>query len=258
MLIDSHCHLNMLDLSQHDNSMDKVLAAANNLDVTKFVCVGVDLSHDAELKNLAHQYPDVFISAGLHPNELEAVPLDLLLLKQQASHPKIVAIGETGLDYHYCKGDLTWQRDRFRQHIQLARELKLPVIIHTREAQKDTIDVMKEEKIEETGFVMHCFTETWEMAKQVLDLGGYISFSGIVTFKTATALQEVAKQVPLNRMLVETDCPYLTPVPYRGRPNQPAYVRYVAEFIADLRQTPFAEIAAATTQNCFDLFNKLK
>lgn len=254
MLIDSHCHLNMLDLSLHDQSMDAVIEKANQLDVKKFLCIAVDLTHDEELKQLANQYSSVYISAGLHPSELEGEPLDLTLLRQQASHPKVVAIGETGLDYHYCQGDLNWQRERFRQHIQLARELKLPVIIHTREAQADTIKIIQEENIAEVGFVMHCFTETWEMAKQALDLGGYISFSGIVTFKSAIALQDVAKRVPLNRILVETDCPYLTPVPYRGKPNQPAYVRYVAEFIADLRQTSLAEIAKVTTQNCFDLF----
>lgn len=254
MLIDSHCHLNMLDLSLHENNMDNVIAAANKLDVHKFICIAVDLTHDVELKQLAERYSSVYISAGLHPSELETEPLDLALLKQQAKHPKVVALGETGLDYHYCQGDLSWQRERFRQHIQLARELKLPLIIHTRAAQEDTIQIMKEEKISDVGFVLHCFTETWEMAKQALDLGGYISFSGIVTFKNATALQDVAKQVPLDRILVETDCPYLTPVPFRGKPNQPAYVRYVAEFIADLRHSTLNETAEHTTRNCLKLF----
>ncbi len=254
MIIDSHCHLNMIDLNLFDNNMNNVLLAAKDLGVEKFLCVAVDLTHDEELKALADQFDNVYISAGLHPNESETTVLDIDLLKRQAAHPKVVAIGETGLDYHYNQGDLTWQRERFRQQIQLAKELKLPVIIHTREAQEDTIAIMKEENISDVGFVMHCFTENWDMAKRALDLGGYISFSGIVTFKNATSLQDVAAKVPLDRLLIETDCPYLTPVPYRGKPNQPGYVRYVAEFIADLRQTSLTNIAEVTTQNCKDLF----
>lgn len=254
MLIDSHCHLNMLDLSLFDNNMDNVIRSARALSVTKFLCVAVDLDHDTELKALANKYSEVFISAGLHPNECEGKPLDLDLLLKQATHKKVVALGETGLDYHYSKGELLWQQERFRQHIRLSRQLNLPVIVHSREAQKDTITIMQEEKIRDVGFVMHCFTESWEMAKEAIDLGGIISFSGIVTFKNAAALQEVASKVPLDRIIVETDCPYLAPVPFRGKPNQPGYVRYVAEFIADLRHQSFESLAEATTRNCEKLF----
>ena len=254
MLIDSHCHLNMLDLELHDNSMGVVLDKAKALGVEKLLCVAVDLEHDAELKNLAETYDNVFISAGVHPSDTPGTALDYHRLKQQAQHNKVVAVGETGLDYHYNKGDLTWQRERFRQQIQLGRELHKPIIIHTRDAKEDTIQIMREEKIQECGAVMHCFTETWEMAQQAMDMGAYISFSGIVTFKNAKQLQEVAQKMPLHRMLVETDCPYLTPIPYRGKPNQPGYTRYVAEFIAELRNESFEQIAAQTTKNCEVLF----
>lgn len=254
MLIDSHCHLNMLDLKLHDNSMEVVLDKAKALGIEKLLCVAVDLEHDAELKSLAETYPNIFISAGVHPSDSPGKVLDYEKLKQQAQHPKVVAIGETGLDYHYNEGDLTWQRERFRQQIRLGRELNKPVIIHTRDAKEDTIQIMREENVQQCGAVMHCFTETWEMAQQSMELGAYISFSGIVTFKNAKQLQEVAKKMPLERMLVETDCPYLTPAPYRGKPNQPGYTRYVAEFIAELRNEPFELIAKQTTSNCEKLF----
>ncbi len=254
MLIDSHCHLHLLDLSIHNHQMDTVLKKAKALGVEKFLCVAINLESHETLATLVKQFEEIYISAGVHPSESPKKAIDLNLLQQQAQHEKVVAVGETGLDYHYNEGDLSWQRQRFAHHIQIARKVQKPVIIHTRDAKKDTIEIMQTEKIFECGAVMHCFTETWEMAKQAMDLGAYISFSGIVTFKNARALQEVAKKMPLDRILVETDCPYLTPVPYRGKPNEPGYTRYVAEFLAELRSESFEKVAAVTTENCQKLF----
>lgn len=254
MLVDSHCHLNMLDLSEFDGKLENVIEAAKNAGVEHFLCVAVQLDDHKTLREIAEKYNNVNISVGMHPNESPGEGLDVAHLFEFATHPKVVAIGETGLDYFRSQGDISWQQDRFREHIYAAKQLKKPLIIHTREAKKDTIQIMQEEHADEIGGVMHCFTEDWEMAKQALDLNFYISFSGIVTFKTAQILQEVAQKVPLDRMLVETDCPYLAPIPHRGKMNQPAYVKYVAEFIAQLRNTSFEEIAEKTTENYFRLF----
>ncbi|WP_445971457.1 TatD family hydrolase [Candidatus Berkiella cookevillensis] len=258
MLVDSHCHLNMLNLSEFDNNLDNVMLAAKDAGVTHFLCVSVTLEDHATLSKISQSYDNVSISTGLHPNELPQQPLDVERLASYAEHPKIVAIGETGLDYFRSEGDLAWQQERFCQHIEIAKKLKKPLIIHTREAKADTIEIMKREAADKASGVMHCFTEDWEMAKKALDLNFYISFSGIVTFKTAHILQDVAKKVPLDRMLVETDCPYLAPIPHRGKMNQPAYVKHVAEFIAQLRNTSFDAIAQATTENYFRLFNAQK
>lgn len=254
MLVDSHCHLNMLDLSIYPNGIADVMTTARQLGVEHMLCVGVDLQHFPQVLSYAEQYPHVYASVGLHPTEQEEIEPTIEQLIELAKHPKVVAIGETGLDYYRVEGDMTWQQDRFRRHIQVAKQLAKPLIIHTRQARQDTIAILKEEQAEEIGGVLHCFTEDWEMAKAALELNFYISFSGIVTFKNAVELQDVAKRVPLERMLVETDAPYLTPVPYRGKPNQPGYTRYVAEFIAELRQEPFEKIATQTTANFFELF----
>jgi len=255
MLIDSHCHLNMLDLKLHNNDLQTVLTKAQEQGVKHFICVSIDLEHFPELCEIKNNYPNVDISVGVHPNEADVPTPEVDTLIKLAKEHQVVAIGETGLDYHYIEGDKTWQQQRFRNHIHAAKELKLPIIIHTREARDDTINIMQEEGADRVGGVMHCFTETWDMAKKALDLNFYISFSGIVTFKNATQLKEVAKNVPLDRMLVETDCPYLAPVPFRGKANEPAYVRHVAEYIAELRNMPFEEIAAITTENAKTLFN---
>ena len=254
MIIDSHCHLNMLNLEAFDGSLDNALQAARDKGVQQFLCVSVTLDKLHELVAIAEQYDDVLMSVGVHPSEEVKQEPTVAELLQLAQHPKVVAIGETGLDYYYNKGDLTWQRDRFRTHIQAAKQCNKPIIIHTRDAREDTIAIMREEAANECGGVMHCFTETWEMAQQALELGFYISFSGIVTFKNAKALQEVAKLVPLERMLIETDAPFLAPVPHRGKPNHPANVYHVAEFIAELRGLSLQEIAQATTANFKRLF----
>jgi TatD DNase family protein len=254
MLIDSHCHLNMLDLTPFDGKIEGVLSQAKANGVDYFLCVAVTLEDHAVLTSLSEKYNNIFISTGLHPNENPTQPLDIALLDQHASHAKIIAIGETGLDYYRSDGDILWQQTRFKQHIDCARKYKKPLIIHTRAAQQDTISIMRDENVDEIGGVMHCFTEDWSMAKQALDLNFYISFSGIVTFKNATQIQDVARLVPLERMLIETDCPYLAPVPHRGKPNLPGYVLHVAEFIAELRNEPLSKIAEVTTKNFFNLF----
>ena len=250
MLVDSHCHLNMLDLD-----LNLVISDAQNVGVKTILCVGVDLENSKGAIAIAEQFPDVWASVGLHPSHNEdtfAIKTDYLTLAQ---HKKVVAIGETGLDYYYNKEGLEAMRERFRLHIRLARELKKPLIIHTRDAREDTLNIMREENAEEVGGVMHCFTENWEMAQAAMDLGFYISFSGIVTFKKAENVAAVASQVPLERMLIETDAPYLTPVPYRGKPNQPQYVRFVAKHIAQLKNCTLAVVAQQTTDNFFKLFN---
>lgn len=254
VLVDSHCHLNMLDLRPFDQDVSNVIKRANESGVEHFLCVAVTLSDHAALVQLAEKFESVHISVGLHPNEAPGEGLDLPKLFEQAKHPKVIAIGETGLDYYRSQGDLSWQQERFREQIHAAKQLRKPLIIHTRDAKQDTIDILKAEKADEIGGVMHCFTEDWEMAQKALDLNFYISFSGIVTFKSAKTLQEVAQKVPLDRMLVETDCPYLAPNPHRGKMNQPAYVKHVAEFIAELRGIPVTEVAEQTTQNYFNLF----
>jgi TatD DNase family protein len=246
----------MLDLSLYDNSLDKVLQRAQDHGVGHFLCVGVDLANLQAVLTIARQYPQVFASVGVHPNEVmdEEVSVDALMA--YANDPKVVAIGETGLDYYRTAEGEAWQQNRFRTHIQVARLLKKPLIVHTRNAPADTIRILKEAQADAVGGVLHCFTEDWAMAKQALDLNFYISFSGIITFKKTVALQQVAKELPLNRILVETDAPYLAPEPFRGKPNEPAYVRYVAERLAQLRQVPFDAVAEQTSANFFRLFGK--
>ena len=254
MLVDSHCHLDMLDLDTFEGGLDGVRAAAHAADVGHMLCVSVNLEDYPAMLALVQDCDDVTVSVGVHPNARDGHEPSAAELVELAAHPKVVAIGETGLDYFRSEGDLDWQRDRFRNHIAAARQCGKPLIIHTREAREDTLKIMAEEHAVETGGVMHCFAENWDMARRAMDMGFYISFSGIVTFKSATELQEVARQVPANRMLVETDCPYLAPVPHRGKPNQPAWTRHTAEFIAELRGESYEDIAAATTANFNTLF----
>ena len=254
MLIDSHCHLNML--AQYPDNVDAVLNAAKAHDVQAMLCVSVDLDTLPQVIALAEKYPQVFASVGVHPNDLTGVALNTEKLITLAQHPRVIALGETGLDYYRTteETEKALQKKCFAMHIAAAKATQKPLIIHTRAAQADTIDVLTNEAADEIGGVMHCFTEDWEMAKQALDLGFYISLSGIVTFKSAQQIQDVAKKVPLDRLLVETDAPYLAPIPHRGKPNEPAYVRYTAEFIADLRQISYVELAQATTENFLRLF----
>jgi TatD DNase family protein len=244
----------MIDLERFGGSLQKVIDEANQKNVTRLLTVSVDLADHAELVKIADSYPNIYISAGTHPNEHPHDTIDRTILESAAQHPKVIAIGETGLDYYRQHGDLSWQKERFVQHIGVAKDVHKPLIIHTRMAKEETLSLLREEGARDVGGVMHCFTEDWEMAKQALDLGFYISFSGIVTFKNAVELQEVAKKVPLSRMLVETDSPYLAPIPHRGKPNCPAYVYYVAEFIASLRNVSIETIAKETTDNFLTLF----
>lgn len=255
-LVDSHCHLHMIDLAPYQGELSKALAHAAELGVEHFLSVSVDMQAYAELLAIAKKYKQVDISVGIHPTtEIELDPgIDELL--KHAAENEVVAIGETGLDYYRCEGDMTWQQERFRRHIQVAKTLKKSLIIHTRMAREDTIRILKEEQADQVGGVMHCFTEDLAMAQAAIDLGFLISFSGIVTFKNATEIQSVAQQVPLTSMLVETDCPFLAPVPYRGKPNVPAYVRYVAEKIAELKSVSVEDVAEQTTKNYFKLFGR--
>lgn len=251
MFVDSHCHLDFPDLA---SSLDELLANMQTSQVTHALCVGVNLENFPRVLALAESHPNLFASVGVHPDYEDTVEPEVEQLLKLADHAKVVALGETGLDYFRLKGDLDWQRERFRRHIRAARQCGKPLIIHTRAAAEDTLRIMEEEGAASVGGVMHCFTESWEIARRALDLNFYISFSGIVTFKNAAIIKEVAKKVPADRMLIETDSPYLAPVPHRGETNQPAFVRHVAEEIARLRETTLAEIAAVTTNNFFNLF----
>lgn len=253
-MIDSHCHLNMLNLSAYDGDLAKLINATLADGIECMLCVGVDLEHATEVIQIAERFPEVYASVGVHPGEAPDYVLKAETLIPLAEHPKVIAIGETGLDYYYPDHNSELQRERFRTHIAIAKQLKKPLIIHTREAQADTLAIMREMKANEIGGVMHCFTETMDMAEQAMDLGFYISISGIVSFKKATNVQEVAAKVPLDRLLIETDSPYLAPVPFRGKQNEPRYVCYVAAAIAELRNISVEELSEATTRNFKKLF----
>ena len=239
-----------------DQQLDQVLMRAKENQVDYMLCVSVNLEHYPEVLALAEQHPNIFASVGVHPNEQGGADPSAEQLIKLAQHERVVAIGETGLDYFRNTGDMTWQHNRFRNHIEAAKAVDKPLIIHTRDAAEDTMRILEEEGAEQCGGVMHCFVENWEIAKRALDLGFYISLSGIVTFKNAKDLQDVAKQLPLDRILVETDSPYLAPVPFRGKSNEPAYVLHVAKFLAELRGEDYEQIAEQTTQNFFDLFKQ--
>jgi TatD DNase family protein len=252
LFVDSHCHLDFPELSA---DLPQLLDAMREHGVTHALCISVEMPAWPNVVAIAHAHDNIYATVGLHPDytESEEPSVDDLIAK--AATPKVMAIGETGLDYYRLEGDLTWQRDRFRRHIRAARETGKPLVIHTRSAAADTLAIMREERAFEVGGVMHCFTETWDVAQGALDLGFHISFSGIVTFKNAVELKDVARRVPLERMLIETDSPYLAPVPYRGKRNQPAFVRYVGEEIARLRGLAAEAIGNATSENFFRLFN---
>lgn len=251
MFIDSHCHLDFPDLA---SNLDELLQNMQTNQVTHALCVSVNLEDFPRVRALADSHAHLFASVGVHPDYENTSEPDAAQLVSLADHPKVIAIGETGLDYFRLQGDLEWQRERFRQHIRAARQCGKPLIIHTRAAAADTLRIMEEEGADRIGGVMHCFTETWEVAKRALDMNFYISFSGIVTFKNAKIIKDVAQNMPAERILIETDSPYLAPVPYRGKTNQPAFVRHVAEEIARLRNVSLDEIAATTTNNFFNLF----
>lgn len=256
MLVDSHCHLNVLDLTEFNQNIANVLAKARENDVRHFLCVCVELSDYPTLEKLAAEYPDINISVGVHPNTEMDYPVTAQMLCDLAVNPACIALGETGLDYYrtHTEEAQEAQRARFREHIKASLLTTKPLIIHTRQAAEDTIKLMAEENARQNGGVMHCFAESLDIAMQAIDLNFYISFSGIVTFKNATALQEVARQIPLERVLIETDAPYLAPVPFRGKQNHPALVKHVAEAIAQLRGISYEDVAKATTQNFYDCF----
>ena len=252
MLVDSHCHLDFPELAADLAGVTRRMAENG---VAHALTISTTLETFPAVQRVASSLPNVWCSAGVHPDERrDAREVTTAELVHMAQDPKVVAIGETGLDYYRIEGDTGWQRDRFRAHIRAAREAGKPLVIHTRAAAPDTLEIMREERAGEAGGVMHCFTESWEVAQAAMEMGFLISFSGIVTFKNAQALRDVATRVPLERMLVETDSPYLAPVPHRGETNEPAYVKHVAEEVARLRGIPFEALARATTENFFRLF----
>lgn len=252
MFIDSHCHLDRLNLSLYEDNLANVVQAAKDAKVTKILCVSVTLKDFPAMVEQTKAFNNVLLSCGMHPlNQDDEV--DIELLRTLADNSRVIAIGETGLDYHYAPETKALQLDSFKKHIAVAKALNKPLIIHTRAAQQDTLAMLRTEKSDSVGGILHCFTESWDMAKQALDLGFYISFSGIVTFKNASALREVAKLVPDDRFLIETDAPYLAPVPHRGKENQPAYVIEVAKHLASIRGQSVETIAKLSTDN----FNRL-
>ncbi|WP_461518125.1 TatD family hydrolase [Porticoccus sp.] len=255
MLVDSHCHLDHLDLADYQNSLSELLAAARQRGVQQFLSVGVDLATSAKLIEMAQSFPDVVVSVGVHPLQRELPPLpevaELIDLGRQQG---VVAIGETGLDNYYDQDNAAWQEQSFIRHLQAAAQLKKPVIVHTRDAREQTLAILKAHVDQEVGGVIHCFTENWEMAKAAMDLNFMISFSGIITFRNAKELREVVRQVPMDKMLVETDAPWLAPVPYRGKQNEPGYVVEVAKMVAEIKGIDWQEVAEVTTANfrkCF-------
>lgn len=254
MFIDSHCHLDRIDLKLYQNDFDCFMQEAKNSQIDHMLCIAIDLESYPAMVDLVKDYPEISLSVGVHPNVNEGKDPSTEELIELGGNPKVIAIGETGLDYFRSEGDLDWQHQRFRNHIKAAKVLNKPLIIHTREAGHDSLDVLADEGADQVGGIIHCFTEDWAYAEKALALGFYISFSGIVTFKNAQAIKEVAKKVPADRFLIETDSPYLAPVPYRGKPNYPTYVRYVAEHIAELRETSVEEIARLSTDNFNVLF----
>jgi len=256
MLIDSHCHLDRLDLAPYNNDFDMFMQSVDDEEIEHMLCVSINWEAYTAMKELVKGYDNISTSVGVHPNEIEGHDPTISEIITMAKQDKVAAIGETGLDYFRLDGNLETQQQRFKNHIAAAKELNKPLIIHTRNAKEDTLRIMYEESAGEAGGVLHCFTEDWEMAKKALDMNFYISFSGIVTFKNADIIKEVAKKVPDDRFLIETDSPYLAPVPKRGKPNYPLYVKYVAEQVAELRGSRFSKIAEMSKENYYRLFGQ--
>ena len=253
MYIDSHCHINFPELHK---KIHNVLDNMKENKISHALCVSVTLDKIEEILKLTKQHSNIYASVGVHPDYEDITEPDIDTLFKYSQDKKVVAIGETGLDYFRLKGDLSWQRERFRTHIRAAIKSRLPLIIHTRNAREDTINIMREEDAKSATGVMHCFTESYEMARKAIDLGFYISFSGIITFKNANDLRDTVKKIPIENILIETDSPYLAPVPKRGKLNEPSNVIYVAQKIAELKNIPVEKVAEITTNNFFDLFNK--
>jgi len=252
MLVDSHCHLDRLN-AEASGDTHSVLERARERGVDKFLCIATHLDGFKDVADIAEQNHDVFCTAGIHPLQKNNIQVDSQRLIQQASHPKVLAVGETGLDYYYSPDNADWQRKSLESHIQVATEVNKPLIIHTRDAKEDTLKILQQENASQVGGILHCFTETLDMALTAIEMGFYISFSGIITFKTADLLRDVARHLPIERLLVETDCPWLAPVPYRGKENQPSYVVEVAEQLASIHNMSYEELAKQTTDN----FNRL-
>jgi len=255
VLVDSHCHLDCIDLTDFDNSFDRLIEHTQASGVEHMLCVSINLEKYPAMLEKVRSYPNISVSAGMHPMADESDVFSTEILIELAQDEKVVAIGETGLDYYYHKGDPQWQQERFRAHIQVANEVNKPVIVHTRDAGDDTLKILREENAEVCSGVIHCFTETQNFAEQALDLGFMISISGIVTFRNADALRAIAKTIPDDRLLIETDSPYLAPIPHRGKQNQPAFVRHVAEVLAEIRETSVEAIAETSRNNFYRLFN---
>ena len=256
MLIDSHCHLDRLRLDKYDGNLDRAVAAAQDAGVEAILCVSISLENRATVVKLAEKYANVVASVGVHPLDIDGGLASVDELVTWSRHEKVVALGETGLDYYYSDQSKQIQQQSFIAHLQAGSEAGLPVIVHTRDAKEDTLALIKDHGNIRSAGVLHCFTEDWDMAKRAIDLNYMISISGIVTFRNAEALRDVAKKLPLDRLLVETDSPYLAPVPNRGKPNEPAFVREVAQFVAELKNIEYDELLRVTEDNFFKLFPK--
>lgn len=258
MLVDSHCHLDRLKLDAHGGELSSALSAARARGVRQFLCIGISLGNRETVLDIAQRYDDVVASVGIHPCDVESGTASVDQLAEWGRGEKVVALGETGLDYHYTEHTKALQQESFAMHLQAGAQIGLPVVVHTRDARADTLSLIREYGDLEHAGVLHCFTEDWAMASAALDMNYYISLSGIVTFRNAEALRDVARRVPLERLLVETDSPYLAPVPHRGKPNEPQFVRDVAEFVAELKGVSFEQLAEQTTANFYRLFPKAK
>lgn len=256
MLVDSHCHLDRLKLG--DRSLETAIADAQARGVSHLLCISISDKNVSEVLSIAHRFPQIFASVGVHPLDIAEGLMTREQLLQLTTTDKVVAVGETGLDYYYSEDAKLQQQESFAMHLSVGAEAALPVVVHTRDARADTLSLIKSHGSTESAGVLHCFTEDVGMAGAAMDLGYYISLSGIVTFKNAEALRDVARFVPMDRLLVETDSPYLAPVPYRGKSNEPQYVREVAEYLAELKGIPFQQLAQQTTDNFFNLFNRAK
>jgi len=256
MFVDSHCHLDRLSLTPYQDDFSALLAATRAAQVEHMLCVSIDLQSYPAMLALVESEADIVVSVGVHPTAEIACEPSIDELVTLAQHEKNVAIGETGLDYYRATGDLSGQRARFSTHLEAAKIARKPLIIHTRMAREDTLAMLKDHQADQVGGVLHCFTEDWETAKAGLDLGFYISFSGIITFRNAATLREVVQKIPMDRLLIETDSPYLAPVPYRGQSNEPKYVEKIAQQVADIKGLEMTSVAAQTRQNFFTLFPK--
>ncbi len=255
MLVASHCHLDYITLHEFDNNFDNLIQQTQDAGVEHMLCVSINLKQYPEMLDKVRSYQNISVSAGMHPMADESDEFSVDYLTELAADEKVVAIGETGLDYYYHKGDPHWQQQRFRSHIKVANQVNKPVIVHTRDAGDDTLKILQEENAGRCGGVIHCFTESKNFCDEALDIGFMISISGIVTFRNADTLREIAKSIPDDRLLIETDSPYLAPAPHRGKQNQPAYVKNIAETLAEIRNTSVEHIAEVSRNNFYQLFN---